>query len=327
MCCWFEPIENGVEALRRAREGLIAGGDLANAGYTYYRRADLLDCAPSLDAASLRRRRVAFARRMGNEQSAQWVANYRWLMAVLRGENSAAAGKPIATESYADNPPALLHAHVTRAIAAAIFGEAEDLDRHTAAAMPLLVTGAAFYISAVARMLRGLALAWQAQRRRRRPARPPGHRAGRADAMARRPRHGRAGELLAPAAAARGRAGLGGRRLLGRHPGLRRHAPGGRWAPAAVAPGLDHRARGSLPPRPRPRVRRPRPAGRGPPALRRLGRDREGRPAGLGLPDPANESRRPLGAAATRPPSPRFSAPRSPPARSTCSASSPPPRR
>ena len=36
LSCWFEPIENGVQAAQRAREGLIAGGDLANAGYTYH---------------------------------------------------------------------------------------------------------------------------------------------------------------------------------------------------------------------------------------------------------------------------------------------------
>ena len=49
-CCWFEPIEQGVEAARRAREGLIAGGELTNAGYTYSATMMyLIDCAPSLD--------------------------------------------------------------------------------------------------------------------------------------------------------------------------------------------------------------------------------------------------------------------------------------
>ena len=33
---WFEPIENAVHAAQRAREGLIAGGDLAYAGYAHY---------------------------------------------------------------------------------------------------------------------------------------------------------------------------------------------------------------------------------------------------------------------------------------------------
>ena len=36
LSCWFEPIESSVQAAQRAREGLIAGGDLANAGYTYH---------------------------------------------------------------------------------------------------------------------------------------------------------------------------------------------------------------------------------------------------------------------------------------------------
>ncbi|HTF53129.1 MAG TPA: hypothetical protein VK735_37260 [Pseudonocardia sp.] len=49
LACWFEPIENAVDAAQRAREGLIAGGDLTHAGYPhlthlYY----LLDCSPSL---------------------------------------------------------------------------------------------------------------------------------------------------------------------------------------------------------------------------------------------------------------------------------------
>ena len=48
--CWAEPIENSAQVSQRAREGLIAGGDLAHAGYTYYVSVSgLLDCAPSLD--------------------------------------------------------------------------------------------------------------------------------------------------------------------------------------------------------------------------------------------------------------------------------------
>ena len=48
LSCWAEPIENSVHAGQRAREGLIAGGDLANAGYAYYASVPgMLDCAPS----------------------------------------------------------------------------------------------------------------------------------------------------------------------------------------------------------------------------------------------------------------------------------------
>ena len=50
LSCWAEPIENSVHASQRAREALIAGGDLASAGYVYYASVPgMLDCAPSLD--------------------------------------------------------------------------------------------------------------------------------------------------------------------------------------------------------------------------------------------------------------------------------------
>ena len=61
---------------------------------------------------------------------------------MLRGESSAAADEAVPTDRYANNPLALLHAHVTRAIAAAIFGDPAGLARHTAAAMPLLPAAA-----------------------------------------------------------------------------------------------------------------------------------------------------------------------------------------
>ena len=55
LACWFEPIEKGVHAAQRAREGLIAGGELAYAGYTYQTAVQyLVDCAPSWRAGMLR---------------------------------------------------------------------------------------------------------------------------------------------------------------------------------------------------------------------------------------------------------------------------------
>jgi hypothetical protein len=91
--CWFEPIENGVLAVRRAREGLVAGGDLANALYTFLTAVYyLLDCAPSLDTwIAEAEAGLAFARRAGSEQTIQWLDSCRWLAGVLRGGSSAAA--------------------------------------------------------------------------------------------------------------------------------------------------------------------------------------------------------------------------------------------
>ena len=252
-------------------------------------------------------------RRTGNEQTGQWLDSYRWLAGVLRGESSAAAGEAVPADRYADNPLALLHAHLTRAIAAAIFGDPAGLARHTAAAMPLLPVAAGLYPTAVAHLLRGLALAGQARDRRRRRARRAAVRAGRGDAVAGRPRRGRAGQLPAPAAAARGRAGLGGRRLPRRRPAFDAARREVAAASAPVASGADHRTRGPLLPRPRPRTRRLRPARPGPPAVPRLGRDRESRPDSTGPTRPCDhDPTRPPAHGGDQPGGSARAAPRSP---------------
>jgi signal transduction histidine kinase len=164
-CCWFEPIENGVTSARRAREGLIAGGDLAHAGHTFHPAVSyLLDCAPTLSSfAAEVEAGLAFARRTGSEQTGQRLDPYRWLAGVLRGDSSATAGEAAPIDRYAENRMAHFNAHITRAIAAAVFGDPAGLARHTAAAMALLAGAPGTYPTARARMLRGLALAEQAR--------------------------------------------------------------------------------------------------------------------------------------------------------------------
>jgi signal transduction histidine kinase len=165
LSCWFEPIENGLHAAQRARDGLIAGGDLAYAGYTYHPIVYFqLDCAPTLDEFVAQvEAGLAFVRRTGSEQTGQWLDSHQWLVDVLRGEDPAATDITEPVDRYADNPLALLHAHLNEAIAAAVFGRAADLSRHTAAAMPLLPAVLGNYPTAVAHLLRGLALAGQAR--------------------------------------------------------------------------------------------------------------------------------------------------------------------
>ena len=162
---WFEPIENGVQAAQRAREGLIAGGDLAMASYTYSTAAAyLVDCAPTLESLAAEvEAGLAFARRTGSEMMGQVLDHYRWLAGVLRGERSTAAGEAATAGRYAENPIALLHTHVSRATAAAILGDPEELARHTAGAMPLLSATPGTYLTAAAYLLRGLALSGQAR--------------------------------------------------------------------------------------------------------------------------------------------------------------------
>ena len=162
--CWsFEPIDNAARAAQRARDGLIATGDPANAGYACLVAVNaLLDCAPSLDAwAAEAQSGAAFTRRTGNEQVAHWLDRYLWLAGVLRGEG------PVADESASDDRyvgnPLTIIVHLTHAVAAAVFGDLAGLTRHTAAAMPVLHDTASWYAVAMTRLLRGLALAGQAR--------------------------------------------------------------------------------------------------------------------------------------------------------------------
>ena len=286
----------------------------------------LLDCAPSLDVYVAEvEAGLAFVRRTGSEQTGQWLDSHRWLAGVLRGESSAAAGEAVPTDRYADNPLALFFAHIDRAIAAAIFGDPVGLTRHTAAAMPLLPAAPGHYPTAVAHLLRGLALAGQARAAdgdergallseldevtrwlAARAADAPDNflhllrlvEAERAWAVG----DFRAAVLAFDAAR---------REVAGRQRPWHRALIAERAARFYLAHGVEHAGYDLLA---QARQRLP-----------RLGRDREGRPAGLGLPDPAATRRRASARPARR--SSPASRPRSRPERSTCSASCPRRRR
>ncbi len=162
---WFEPVEAGVRAARQAREGLIAGGDLTNAGYTYHAiMSGLLDSASSLDVyAAEVEAALAFVRRTGGRQLGESFDTYQWLAGVLRGESAIAAGVALTADVRIDNVQALLDTHVTRALAAAVLGDQVALARHSTAAMPLLLNAVGLHTVAVTHLLRGLALAGQAR--------------------------------------------------------------------------------------------------------------------------------------------------------------------
>ncbi|GEL25219.1 hypothetical protein PSU4_41730 [Pseudonocardia sulfidoxydans NBRC 16205] len=163
--CWFEPLENAVQLARHARAGLVARGDLAYAAYAYHPAvAGLLDCSPSLvDYVDEVQSALAFSRRTGNETTSQWFDSYRWVAAALRGEDPAAAEAPARPVAPTDSPAAMLFDHIARSIVAAVFGDTAGLDHHSAAAMPLLPAASGLYPTALARLLRGLALAEQAR--------------------------------------------------------------------------------------------------------------------------------------------------------------------
>ncbi len=158
-CQWFEPLEDSVRQGQRAREGLILGGDLAYASYQVS-TPQLLDCTPTLDSYVITvDAALAFARRTGNEQVHETLGFYRWLAGVMRGENGASATDNTASpERYPNNQNAVAHAHITRALVAAVFGDAAALAHHSAMMMPLLPAVMGTYPTAVAHLLRAMAL-------------------------------------------------------------------------------------------------------------------------------------------------------------------------
>ncbi|HTQ67797.1 MAG TPA: AAA family ATPase [Solirubrobacteraceae bacterium] len=164
--CWFEPIENSLDEARRAREGLIAGGDLADAGYTYGAPMFyLLDCAASLDSFVTEvEAGLVFSRRTGSEAPGLWLESFRWLAGTLRGESTTVAGEGVPIDRYAANPLALLIAHINHALVAALFGDLVAQAQQPATAEQLrAAAGLGDYLATVTYLLRGLALAGQAR--------------------------------------------------------------------------------------------------------------------------------------------------------------------
>jgi diguanylate cyclase (GGDEF)-like protein len=159
---WFEALEEDMTQTLRAREGLVDGGDLQNACWTYYPVVyEMFDCAPSLDSYVAEvESALEFARRTGNDHAAEMFAAYRDLAAALRGDPvdvpTEAAGWEAA---MAANPLAAAIMHVTGALGAAVLDHPADLARHTSAAMPLLRFVGPSYPSAVAHVLLALSLA------------------------------------------------------------------------------------------------------------------------------------------------------------------------
>jgi diguanylate cyclase (GGDEF)-like protein len=158
---WFEPLERDMTQSRRAREGLIHGGDLQNACWTYYPVVyELLDCAPTLDSYLAEvESALEFARRTGNNHAEEMFAAYRLLVALLRGE-------PVETRTddsqwpgaTASNPLAATIGHVTRAFGASVLDHPVELARHSAAAMSMLRFIGPSYPTAMAHLISTLSL-------------------------------------------------------------------------------------------------------------------------------------------------------------------------
>ena len=158
--CWFEPLEVSVGQAKRACDGLMQGGDLATAGYTVaHTYGGRLDFVPTLDIyAAEAETALAFVRRVGIEPMGQWVQAYQRLADVLRSETGDAS-REVAVDRCADDAAVPFYGDLSRAIVDAIFDDHQGLGNHSAAAMAALPFATGNYVTAVARVLRGLALA------------------------------------------------------------------------------------------------------------------------------------------------------------------------
>ncbi len=85
---WLSPLEECVQEAALARTALLRGGDLANAGFTYFASVcEVIDCAATLDDCQAEiEAALAFAARTGNIHQAAGTVAYRQAVRALRGE-------------------------------------------------------------------------------------------------------------------------------------------------------------------------------------------------------------------------------------------------
>ncbi|WP_127506208.1 diguanylate cyclase [Actinoplanes solisilvae] len=169
---WMEPLENSVEQARQAHEGLVRGGDLQMASATSFTvLAGQLDCARSLESyVGEIESAAAFDARTGNRYSGRVTVAHRQLARALLGRTAAPGlfddqgfSEREHLSQVDKHPLAAGNYHTFRSVAAAIFGDAAALEKHTAAVMPLraAVIG---YAQALIPLVRALSLAEQLRR-------------------------------------------------------------------------------------------------------------------------------------------------------------------
>ncbi|GLY02868.1 diguanylate cyclase [Actinoplanes sp. NBRC 101535] len=132
---WFEPLENSIRLAHEARDGLLRGGDLRNALYTYFAALpQLLDRAPDLATVDRERRDAeAFAERVGASGATSMFQSIGRLIRALHGETSPPGTLGEGEDGFlagfaTDTPGQTFHA-IIRALSAAIFGDDDTLIR------------------------------------------------------------------------------------------------------------------------------------------------------------------------------------------------------
>ncbi|WP_436533597.1 diguanylate cyclase [Actinoplanes sp. HUAS TT8] len=162
---WFEPLENGVRLAHQARDGLLRGGDLRSAFYTYYASVpQTLGSAPHLEAfAKESEAAEAFGQRIGADfETSMFVVGQR-LVRVLRGEESASVPLGDAA-TLTGNEAAQAFLSAAQALCSALFGDDDALAVTSATAIGLLPAIPGVYLQAPAHMMAVLGAAVRIRR-------------------------------------------------------------------------------------------------------------------------------------------------------------------
>ncbi len=165
---WFGELELVADHAKRARLGLLVGGELHLASFTYCTTLALvLEIAPVLDHCEAETDlAVAYGMRTGNHQSAATYIVFRQLLRALRGQTESPGSfsdgvfdeaRHLAT--LGANRKAEAYLHTYRALSAALFDDDAALIHHAAAASSLRGHLEAFYPIALVYVLQGLAVA------------------------------------------------------------------------------------------------------------------------------------------------------------------------
>jgi PAS domain S-box-containing protein len=165
---WFAPLEVAAQQARQAREGLLQGGDLHHAGYSYQAELPVrFEFAPTLDSFLTEcQAGLAFGTRTGHHAMVAYTLPYRQLARALRGETQAPGSftddgfdEQEHAAAVGQIPPALAMFHTARAVSAAVFGDVAALLHHAPVALSTSAGSPGVYCVALARVVAGLALA------------------------------------------------------------------------------------------------------------------------------------------------------------------------
>ncbi|GAA1610200.1 diguanylate cyclase domain-containing protein [Actinoplanes couchii] len=156
---WFEPLENAVRQTHDARDGLLRGGDLRNALYTYYTSVpQMLDVAPDLEAFNREAQAAtAFADRIGAGNDTDMFVTTGRFVRGMRGLED--FDNDDYFEGLAGNDAAGAFYAVVRALSAAIYDHDEDLVRYCGHLRRLLPANPGVYLNAPGAVLSALGAA------------------------------------------------------------------------------------------------------------------------------------------------------------------------